>query len=120
MDNPQSTISSQSATPRVCVVGSANIDLISRVPRLPKLGETLQGHSFHLVYGGKGANQAVMAAKMGASVSMVARVGHDVFGEGMLTNFREYGIDTTHVTIDMTHSSGVAPIFVDDQAQNVI
>ncbi|TMI71531.1 MAG: hypothetical protein E6H05_12410 [Bacillati bacterium ANGP1] len=51
------------AGPKICVVGSSNIDLISRVPRLPRLGETLVGHSFHLGYGGKGANQAVMAAK---------------------------------------------------------
>lgn len=109
-----------STPPRVCVVGSANMDLISRVPRLPKLGETLSGRSFHLVYGGKGANQAVMAAKLGAHVSMVARVGNDVFGEGMLRNFAAYGINTAHVTIDQTHSSGVAPIFVDDNANNVI
>ena len=109
-----------SHSPHICVVGSANMDLIARVPRLPRLGETLQGRSFHLVYGGKGANQAVMAAKLGARVSMVARVGHDVFGEGMLRNFQSLGIDTTHVTTDETHSSGVAPIFVDDNAQNVI
>jgi ribokinase len=106
--------------PNICVVGSANMDLIARVPRLPRLGETLHGHSFHLVYGGKGANQAVMAAKLGAHVSMVARVGHDVFGEGMLRNFQSLGIDTTHVIVDADHSSGVAPIFVDDHAQNVI
>jgi ribokinase len=96
------------------------MDLISRVPRLPKLGETLQGHSFHLGYGGKGANQAVMAARLGARVSMVARVGADVFGRDTLENFRRYGIDTTHVTVDSEHASGVAPIFVDDEAHNVI
>src|SRR5450759_793340 len=109
-----------SQPPNICVVGSTNMDLISRVPRLPRLGETLQGRSFHLGYGGKGANQAVMAAKLGARVSMVARVGHDVFGEGMLRNFSTLGIDTTHVAIDETQSTGVAPIFVDDNAQNVI
>jgi ribokinase len=109
-----------SQPPNICVVGSTNMDLISRVPRLPRLGETLQGRSFHLGYGGKGANQAVMAAKLGAHVSMVARVGHDVFGEGMLRNFNVLGIDTTHVTVDETQSTGVAPIFVDDNAQNVI
>ena len=65
--------------PTICVVGSSNIDLISRVPRLPRLGETLIGHSFHMGYGGKGANQAVMAAKLGARVTMVTRVGRDVF-----------------------------------------
>jgi ribokinase len=108
------------SAPQICVVGSANIDLITRVPRMPKLGETMHGHSFHLVYGGKGANQAVMAAKLGARVCMVARVGQDVFGQGMLVNFSDHGIDTAHVMLDDAHSSGVAPIFVDDHAQNFI
>jgi len=96
------------------------MDLIARVPRLPRLGETLHGRSFHLVYGGKGANQAVMAARLGAEVTMVARVGRDVFGEGMLRNFESYGINTAHVTVDALESSGVAPILVDDEANNVI
>jgi ribokinase len=107
-------------SPNICVVGSSNIDLIARVPRLPKLGETLVGSSFHLGYGGKGANQAVMAAKLGARVTMVTRVGRDVFGEGALKNYREHGIDATHVLFDDVRFSGVAPIFVDDNAQNCI
>jgi ribokinase len=102
------------------VVGSSNIDLISKVPRLPKLGETLVGHSFHMGYGGKGANQAVMAAKLGARVSMVTKLGRDVFGDGTLKNYREQGIDTAHVLFDDTLFSGVAPIFVDDNAKNFI
>lgn len=106
--------------PKICVVGSTMIDLISKVPRLPRLGETLVGHSFHLGYGGKGANQAVMAAKLGAQVTMVNKVGRDVFGEGTLNNFRQQGIDTTHVLFDESRGSGVAPIFVDDNAQNFI
>jgi ribokinase len=107
-------------TPRICVVGSSNIDLISRVPRLPMLGETLIGHSFHIGYGGKGANQAVMAAKLGAQVTMVTKVGRDVFGEGTLKNYAEQGIDTRHVLFDESLFSGVAPIFVDDAARNFI
>jgi ribokinase len=106
--------------PKICVVGSCNIDLISRVPRLPKLGETMFGHEFHIGYGGKGANQAVMAAKLGAQVTMVAKVGRDVFGEGTLKNSREQGIDTGHVLFDENRFSGVAPIFVDDNARNFI
>lgn len=106
--------------PKICVVGSSMIDLISRVPRLPKLGETLFGTTFHLGYGGKGANQAVMAAKLGASVTMVTKLGRDVFGEGTLKNYREQGIETTHVLFDESRSSGVAPIFVDDDARNFI
>src|SRR5512137_2477596 len=105
---------------KICVVGSSNVDLISRVPRLPKLGETMVGHSFHLGYGGKGANQAVMAAKLGAQVTMVTKVGRDVFGEGTLKNYREQGIDTGHVLFDESQFSGVAPIFVDDNARNFI
>jgi ribokinase len=106
--------------PKICVVGSSNIDLISKVPRLPRLGETMIGHSFHLGYGGKGANQAVTAARLGATVSMVTRLGRDVFGQGTIANYREQGIDTSHVLVDETLSSGVAPIFVDDNARNFI
>lgn len=102
------------------MVGSSMIDLISRVPRLPKLGETLVGSSFHLGYGGKGANQAVMAAKLGARVTMVTKLGRDVFGDGTLKNYGEQGIDTTHVMFDNARFSGVAPIFVDDNAQNFV
>lgn len=106
--------------PKICVVGSSMIDLISKAPRLPRIGETLIGHSFHIGYGGKGANQAVMAAKLGAQVAMVNKVGRDVFGEGTMQNYREQGIDATHVLFDETRFSGVAPIFVDDNAQNFI
>ncbi len=96
------------------------IDLISRVPRLPKLGETMFGHEFHMGFGGKGANQGVMAAKLGAQVTMVCKLGSDVFGQGTLKNFQEQGIDTKWVLFDDKLASGVAPIFVDDNAQNFI
>jgi ribokinase len=108
------------AKPKICVVGSCMIDLISQVPRLPKLGETMFGHAFHMGYGGKGANQAVMAAKLGAQVTMVTKLGRDVFGEGTLKNFQEQGIDTKWVLFDDKLFSGVAPIFVDDNAKNFI
>lgn len=104
----------------ICVVGSSNIDLTARVPRLPKLGETLVGHSFHLGYGGKGANQAITAAKLGARVTMVTKLGRDVFGEDMLKNYRAHGVDTAFIRFDEAHSSGIATIFVNDQAQNFI
>src|SRR5512142_486749 len=109
-----------SEKPRISVVGSSMIDLISKVPRLPKLGETLVGHAFHMGYGGKGANQAVMAAKLGAQVTMVTKLGRDVFGEGTLKNFQEQGIKSDWVMFDDKRFSGVAPIFVDDHAQNFI
>lgn len=106
--------------PTICVVGSSNIDLIAKVPRLPKLGETLVGHSFFMGYGGKGANQAVMAAKLGAQVTMITKLGRDVFGEDYLKNYRALGLDTTYVLFDDHLASGVAPILVDDNAQNCI
>jgi ribokinase len=104
----------------VCVVGSANMDLTVYVPRLPRLGETLAGKQVHLGFGGKGANQAVMAARLGAKVTFVARVGNDVFGEHTLANLRSQGIDTAHVRVDPEQATGTAAITVDDDAQNCI
>jgi ribokinase len=106
--------------PRICVVGSANVDLTARVPRLPRLGETLVGRSFHLGFGGKGANQAVMAARLEAQATLVARVGRDAFGEGGLHNLQAEGVETAYVRPDAERFSGVAQILVDDSAQNVI
>jgi ribokinase len=105
---------------RVCVVGSSNIDLIFRTPRLPRPGETLAGHAFRLDFGGKGANQAVLAARLGARVAVVSRVGRDVFGEQTLANYRREGIDTAHVFVDEARPTGVASIAVDDDARNCI
>jgi ribokinase len=103
------------------MVGSANIDLIARVPRLPAPGETLIGSQFKMGFGGKGANQAVMAARLGATVSVVCKVGNDIFGQDTLKNFKDQGIDTQHVLFDETRFSGVAPITVDQHTgQNSI
>jgi len=104
----------------LCVVGSSNIDLTFRTSRLPRPGETLAGSDFHLGQGGKGANQAVAAARLGARVSMVTRVGQDIFGEQIVANYRAQGINTTHVVIDRERPSGVASIIVDDEARNCI
>src|SRR5207237_10796204 len=108
------------AAPRICVVGSANVDLTFRTPRLPAPGETLAGRSFHLGFGGKGANQAVMAARLGAHVALVGRVGHDLFGEQTARHLRGQGVDTAHLRADARHPTGVASIAVDDRAQNCI
>jgi ribokinase len=105
-------------SPRICVVGSANVDLISYAPRLPKLGETLTGTRFATGFGGKGANQAVMAAKLGAEVAMVTMLGDDVFGRDYLQNFQRVGIDTTFVGVSDAASTGVAPIWVDESSGN--
>jgi len=106
--------------PRICVVGACNIDLLSYVPRLPVLGETLHGDRFQIGFGGKGANQAVMSAKLGAEVSMVSKLGNDVFGNDTLANFKKFNIDTSHVHLTDEAFSGVAPIAVDRQGNNAI
>src|SRR5579871_547957 len=108
------------SAPRICVVGSSNIDLTFRTSRLPRSGETLTGQSFKLGFGGKGANQAVMARKLGAHVSMVTRVGSDVFGEQTLRNYRQEGIDVTHGLRDKELPTGTAAILVEDNGQNCI
>lgn len=104
----------EARTPRVCVVGSSIIDLVAYAPRLPHLGETLPGSRFDTGFGGKGANQAVMAAKLGAHVSMVSKVGSDTFGDDYLRNFADAGVDHAHVSRSTTASTGVAPIWVDE------
>lgn len=100
-------------TSRIAVVGSANIDLTTFNDRWPRGGETIFGDSFDIGFGGKGANQAVAAKLCGADVSMVARVGNDLFGPSTIENFGALGIDAEHVRIVEGVSSGVAPIFVD-------
>jgi ribokinase len=106
--------------PRICVVGACNIDLISYVPRLPQLGETLHGTRFHMGFGGKGANQAAMAAKLGGRVVMISKLGRDVFGDNTLENFNSLGVDTEHVYFSESAFSGVAPIAVDPDGNNSI
>jgi ribokinase len=106
--------------PRIAVVGSANIDLTTFTEQFPKPGETIFGQKFDLGFGGKGANQAVAARLCGAEVFMIARVGSDLFGPATIQNFKNQGIDTTHVKQIDGMSSGVAPIFVDPHGQNRI
>jgi ribokinase len=105
---------------RIAVVGSANVDLTTFSDIFPRPGETLFGKSFHLGFGGKGANQAVAARLCGADVLMVANVGNDLFGQATVDNFSKIGIDASHVRIVDGVSSGVAPIFVEPNGQNRI
>jgi len=109
-----------SKQPHIAVVGSANIDLTTFTDRMPRAGETIFGREFHLGFGGKGANQAVAARLCGARVSMVARVGDDLFGPATIRNFQARGIEAGHVMVTRGVSSGVAPIFVDDSGENRI
>src|SRR6266404_2765135 len=106
--------------PRIAVIGSANIDLTTFSDRFPKAGETIFGQRFDLGFGGKGANQAVASRLCGADVFMIARVGNDLFGPATIQNFKELGIDATHVKQVEGLSSGVAPIFVGPNGQNRI
>lgn len=137
--------------PKIVVVGSTNVDLIAYCPKLPRPGETLMGTNFVQCFGGKGANQAVMASKLGGAVTMVAKVGNDGartqevaspslsptdcpigcvlapfniasgMGEECKQNYRDCGVDTTHVyTAGPGVPTGVAPITVDETGENVI
>ncbi len=104
----------------VTVVGSLNMDLVVRSPRIPQPGETIIGTDFHTVPGGKGANQAVAAARLGVQVSMVGRVGRDVYADALLDNLEAAGVDHTFVAQDPEAATGVALIVVDDAGQNSI
>ena len=104
----------------IVVVGSSNMDLVIKTSRIPKPGETILGGDFAMIAGGKGANQAVAAARLGGRVYFVARVGRDPFGDRMLDNFRAEGIATDYVIRDEKLSSGVAIIVVDDSGENSI
>src|SRR5579871_6871210 len=106
--------------PHIVVVGSANIDLVTYTDDIPRPGETIFGREFSLGFGGKGANQAVAARLCGADVSMVARVGDDLFGPATIENFRSFGIHNRWVLLTPGVSSGVAPIFVESSGQNRI
>ena len=96
------------------------MDLVVKSARIPAVGETILGGDFIMVPGGKGANQAVAAAKLGAQVHLVARIGDDMFGQQSLDNFRKVGVNTQYVTQTEKAPSGVALIMVDDSGNNVI
>lgn len=105
--------------PHILDVGSTMIDMIAYAKRLPEGGETVQGDTFALGFGGKGANQAVMARRCGADVTMVNTLGDDVFGDTTLANFKEQGVDTRFIN-RVPGASGVAPIWVEPSGQNRI
>jgi ribokinase len=105
--------------PKIVVVGSTMIDMITYSQKIPSAGETVIGDSFALGFGGQGANQAVMASRMGAEVFMVNTLGDDVFGDTTVKNFQEQGIDTTYIA-RVPGASGVAPIWVEPNGTNRI
>jgi ribokinase len=106
--------------PRIVVVGSVNTDMVVKGERLPGPGETVTGGRFFMAGGGKGANQAVAAARLGAEVTLVAKVGRDVFGDEAIENFRREGIRTDRILRDPENATGVALILVDGRGENLI
>lgn len=103
----------------VLVIGSLNADLVVRAPRFPKPGETISGEDLQIIPGGKGANQAVAAARHGVSVAMAGRVGKDSFGPFLLNSLKSDHVDTSHVIADAS-ATGTAIIVVDSSGQNSI
>ncbi|HEY3473973.1 MAG TPA: ribokinase [Anaerolineales bacterium] len=104
----------------ILVVGSLNADLVVRAPRFPKPGETISGEDLQIIPGGKGANQAVAAARQGISVAMTGRVGNDSFGPELIDNLKQNQVNTDHVRIDPESATGTAIIIVDPGGQNSI
>ena len=107
-------------SPYIAIVGSVNVDLVFRAPRLPAVGETLLGHSFQQIRGGKGANQAVAAARLGAPVLFVGAVGDDAFGADARNGLNAEGINVEHLTVIAHTATGVAGIVVQDDGDNSI
>ncbi len=105
---------------RIVVVGSSNTDMVIKVAHLPAPGETVLGGQFLMNPGGKGANQAVAAARLGGDVVFVAKVGDDIFGQEAVQGFKNEGINTDHIAVDPDNPSGVATITVDAQGENCI
>ncbi|PXX38560.1 ribokinase [Undibacterium pigrum] len=106
--------------PRITVVGSVNMDLVFRTPRMPAVGETLHGHEFCQIPGGKGANQAVAAARQGAQVSFIGAVGDDGFGSFSRDCLAAEGMELSHLARVAGTATGVAGILVDDSGSNSI
>ena len=105
---------------KIYVIGSSNTDMVVKSNFLPKPGETVIGDTFLMNPGGKGANQAVSACKLGADVTFITKVGNDMFGKKALNNFKKIGIKTDYIRIDKNNSSGVAIIMVDKSGENSI
>lgn len=103
----------------IAVIGSNMVDLVSYISRMPQQGETLEAIDFKMGCGGKGANQAIAAARLGSEVLMLTRVGNDIFSDTTIANFEQNGINTRYV-LKTEASSGVAPIFVNTQSHNSI
>jgi ribokinase len=107
-------------SPAIVVVGSSNTDMVIKTAHLPAPGETILGGTFFMNAGGKGANQAVAAARLGGAVTFVAKVGNDIFGREAVQLFEKESINTSFVVTDLQKPSGVALITVDEKGENCI
>ncbi|NIK75137.1 ribokinase [Paenibacillus castaneae] len=105
---------------KIVVIGSINMDLVMRVPYIPNIGETIMGKSVERIPGGKGANQAFTAAKLGANVSMLGKIGGDEFGARLIESMQNAGVDTSCIDLEADASSGLAIIQVNDEGDNSI
>lgn len=108
---------------RIVVVGSTNVDFVTRLERIPAVGETVTGGTFHQTFGGKGANTALAAARTAAKlvkIAFVSSIGDDVYAEPLLSNFKAAGIDVSHVAVCKGYATGCANILVDAQGRNCI
>ena len=106
--------------PKIIVIGSSNTDMVIKTKRIPAPGETVLGGTFFMNAGGKGANQAVAAARLGGTVSLVCKTGGDIFGQEAIAGFKKENITTDLIFTDATKPSGIALITVDENAENCI
>jgi ribokinase len=107
-------------TNKILVIGSANTDMVVKTPRFPEAGETIIGGDFFMFAGGKGANQAVAAARLGADVTFVCKIGNDIFGKNAIEGYQKEGINTDYILVDTSKPSGVALILINAEGQNEI
>ncbi len=106
--------------PSIVVIGSSNTDMVVQTERIPRPGETILGGNFFMNAGGKGANQAVAAVRLGGAVTFLANVGNDLFGREAIQLLQKEGVDTNFITTDCNHPSGIALITVDKKGENNI
>lgn len=105
---------------KLVVIGSSNMDLVISLPRIPAIGETVLGGKSSMVFGGKGANQAVASKRSGGDIAYLAKVGNDLFGENMKKHFKKEGFQTDLILTDTIEPTGIAQIFVSEKGENSI
>lgn len=105
---------------KLVVIGSSNMDLVISLPKIPAIGETVLGGKSSMIFGGKGANQAVASKRSGGDIAYIAKVGNDLFGENMKNHFKKEGLPSEMILTDATEPTGIAQIFVSEKGENSI